>query len=191
MLKNGIKDPVSALTHFIGLLACIPCIFDLIFQASHQDAMTQVIGFAIFGLSLVLLYGASTIYHTLYVSEAKTILLRRIDHIMIFVLIAGTYTPICLVSLAGPWGWTMLALIWILAIGGAVMKIFWIQAPRWLSTSIYYHGMVGSHCFRSIAESSFLGWGGAASGRRSGLYSWRYYIWIEKTESAIGWFWIP
>ena len=49
MLKNGIKDPVSALTHFIGLLACIPCIFDLIFQASHQDAMTQVIGFAIFG----------------------------------------------------------------------------------------------------------------------------------------------
>ena len=56
---------------------------------------------------------------------------------------------------------------------------------------VYYHGMVGSHCFRSIAESSFLGWGGAASGRRSGLYSWRYYIWIEKTESAIGWIWIP
>ena len=56
---------------------------------------------------------------------------------------------------------------------------------------VYYHGMVGSHCFRSIAESSFLGWGGAASGRRSGLYSWRYYIWIEKTESGIGWFWIP
>lgn len=137
MLKNSIKDPVSALTHFIGLLACIPCIFVLLYQAAQCDTMVHVIGFAVFGLSLVLLYGASTIYHSLNVSEAKTMLLRRIDHIMIFVLIAGTYTPICLVSLAGPWGWTMLALIWILAIGGAVMKIFWIQAPRWLSTSLY------------------------------------------------------
>lgn len=53
---------------------------------------------------------------------------------------------------------------------------------------VYYHGMVGSHCFRSIAESSFLGWGGAASGRRSGLYSWRYYIWIEKPNLALAGF---
>ena len=137
LVKHSIKDPVSALTHFIGLLACIPCISVLLFQASHQDAIIQVIGFAVFGLSLMLLYGASTIYHTLNVSEAKTILLRRIDHIMIFVLIAGTYTPICLVPLAGAWGWTMLALIWILAIGGVFMKIFWMQAPRWLSTALY------------------------------------------------------
>ena len=80
LVKHSIKDPVSALTHFIGLLACIPCISVLLFQASHQDAIIQVIGFAVFGLSLMLLYGASTIYHTLNVSEAKTILLRRIDH---------------------------------------------------------------------------------------------------------------
>lgn len=137
MTKHSVKDPVSALTHFIGLIACIPCIFVLLFQAAQCDTMVHVIGFAVFGLSLVLLYGASTIYHSLNVSEAKTMLLRRIDHIMIFVLIAGTYTPICLVSLAGPWGWTMLVLIWILAIGGAVMKIFWLQAPRWLSTTLY------------------------------------------------------
>lgn len=137
MFKQNVKDPISALTHFIGLLACIPCIFVLLYEASHYDTMAHVIGFAIFGLSLVLLYSASTIYHSLCVSEARTQLLRRIDHIMIFVLIAGTYTPICLVSLAGPWGWTILVLIWILAIGGTFMKIFWLQAPRWLSTSLY------------------------------------------------------
>lgn len=137
MLKYGARDPISALTHFIGLIACIPCIFVLLFEAAQRDTATHIIGFAVFGLSLVLLYGASTIYHSLWVSQEKILLLRRIDHIMIFVLIAGTYTPICLVSLAGPWGWIMLSLIWTLAICGTIMKIFWLQAPRWLSTSLY------------------------------------------------------
>lgn len=133
----GVKDPVSALTHFIGLIGCIPCIFMLLLQSARYETAVYMIGFGVFGLSLVLLYSASTIYHAVHVSEAKTLLLRRIDHIMIFVLIAGTYTPICLISLAGPTGWTLLALIWLLAIGGIVMKIFWLQAPRWLSTSLY------------------------------------------------------
>ncbi len=137
MFKNGVKDPISALTHFIGLIACIPCTFVLLFEASHFDTVMPVIGFAVFGLSLILLYSASTVYHSLFVSEEKTLLLRRVDHIMIFVLIAGTYTPICLIPLAGPWGWAMLILIWLLALGGALMKIFWMEAPRWLSTALY------------------------------------------------------
>lgn len=137
LLKKSIKDPVSAFTHFIGLLACIPCIIFLLFESLHRSTWISVIGFAVFGISLLLLYGASTIYHSLSVSEAKTQLLRRIDHIMIFVLIAGTYTPICLICLEGPWGWGMLALIWTLAIGGIFLKIFWLQAPRWLSTTLY------------------------------------------------------
>ncbi|MFV0314125.1 MAG: PAQR family membrane homeostasis protein TrhA [Anaerotignum sp.] len=136
-IELKIKDPVSALTHFIGFLAVIPCFILLMNEAARNASMWHLLGFAIFGTSLLLLYGASTIYHTLRLSEAKSNTLRRIDHMMIFVLIAGTYTPICLVSLHGRWGWSMLVLIWGFALAGILLKIFWMNAPRWLSTMIY------------------------------------------------------
>ena len=129
-----VKDPMSAFTHFIGFLAVIPVFICLLNMA---ETKLQVIGFTIFGISLLLLYGASTIYHTLKLSAEKTALLRRIDHMMIFVLIAGTYTPVCLVTLAGKWGTILLTAIWGIAIAGVFMKIFWMGAPRWLSTTIY------------------------------------------------------
>lgn len=132
-----IKDPGSAGTHFFGFLAVIP-IFAVLMELSRQEATVwHTTGFLIFGISLLLLYGASTIYHTFTLAPDKTMLLRKIDHMMIFVLIAGTYTPICLVSLHGAWGWTLLVLIWVFAIGGICLKIFWMNAPRWLSTLIY------------------------------------------------------
>lgn len=129
-----VKDPISALTHFIGFLAVIPVYIALLELAETKQ---QMIGFGVFGLSLMLLYGASTIYHTLMLSAEKTALLRRIDHMMIFVLIAGTYTPVCLVALAGKWGTVLLSAIWSIAILGVLMKVFWMGAPRWLSTLIY------------------------------------------------------
>ena len=132
--KFQVKDPMSAFTHFIGFLAVIPVFICLLNMA---ETKLQVIGFTIFGISLLLLYGASTIYHTLKLSAEKTALLRRIDHMMIFVLIAGTYTPVCLVTLAGKWGTILLTAIWGIAIAGVFMKIFWMGAPRWLSTTIY------------------------------------------------------
>ena len=132
-----VKDPMSALTHFIGFLAVIPCFILLMQKAKLEAGIWHQWGFAIFGISLLLLYGASTIYHTLKLSPKKVSLLRRVDHMMIFVLIAGTYTPICLVSLHGKWGWTMLVLIWAFALAGILLKIFWMNAPRWLSTLIY------------------------------------------------------
>ncbi|MBM6828419.1 hemolysin III family protein [Anaerotignum lactatifermentans] len=132
-----IKDPGSAGTHFFGFLAVIP-VFIILMELSRRYATAwHSAGFFVFGLSLLLLYGASTIYHTLVLSPEKTKVLRRIDHMMIFVLIAGTYTPICLVSLHGIWGWTLLGLIWAFALFGIGMKIFWMNAPRWLSTLIY------------------------------------------------------
>lgn len=151
-----VKDPISALTHFIGFLAVIPvfiCLLDL------ADTKLQQISFIVFGFSLLLLYGASTIYHTLKVSAEKTALLRRIDHMMIFVLIAGTYTPVCLVPLAGKWGTILLSAIWAIAIAGVFMKIFWMGAPRWLSTMIYVvMGWLSITAFVPLLKA--VGWGG-------------------------------
>lgn len=151
-----VKDPISALTHFIGFLAVIPvfiCLLDL------ADTKLQQISFIVFGFSLLLLYGASTIYHTLKVSAEKTALLRRIDHMMIFVLIAGTYTPVCLVPLAGKWGTILLSAIWTIAVAGVFMKIFWMGAPRWLSTMIYVvMGWLSITAFVPLLKA--VGWGG-------------------------------
>lgn len=132
-----IKDPVSALTHFIGFLAAIPITILLIYEASISASKLHVIAFSIFGATLLALYGASTIYHWLCISKEKEKILRRIDHMMIFVLIAGTYTPVCLIPLNGKWGWTLLSLVWGFALAGIVLKIVWMEAPRWLSTVIY------------------------------------------------------
>lgn len=135
--KFTVKDPISALTHFIGFIAVIPCFILLMERAVANGDVWQMVGFAVFGVSLLLLYGASTTYHTLDLSPEKNNTLRRIDHMMIFVLIAGTYTPICLVPLHGKWGWILLGLIWGIALAGILLKIFWMNAPRWLSTLIY------------------------------------------------------
>ena len=132
-----VRDPGSAATHFLGFLIVIPVFVVLLREAFLQASIAHLIGFSIFGLSLLLLYGASTVYHTLVVSEEKQFLLGQIDHIMIFVLIAGTYTPICLISLQGVWGSVLLVLIWILAAMGILWKMVWMQAPRWLSTALY------------------------------------------------------
>jgi len=134
---NKIKDPVSALTHFIGFLITIPCTAMLIYIANKESDMLHVISMAIFGAALMLLYGASSVYHAFNTSEKVNAILRRVDHMMIFVLIAGTYTPVCLLPLRGPWGWTILVLVWAIAIAGIVLKALWIDAPRWLSSAIY------------------------------------------------------
>ncbi len=109
----------------------------LLWLAITARDVRQVVAFTIFGLSQIALYTASTLYHSLPLTPAGIAKLRRIDHMMVFVLIAGTYTPICLVVLGGGWGWGMLAVVWSLAIAGLVLKSRWMHAPKWLSTGIY------------------------------------------------------
>ncbi len=135
--KFRIKEPVNALTHFLGFLLSIPILIIFLKKAKEEASFVSVIAFLIFGISLLLLYGASTMYHTLNISEKGTALLRRVDHMMIFVLIAGTYTPVCLIPLRGKWGWTLLICVWTFAIAGILLKIFWLNAPRWFSTLLY------------------------------------------------------
>ena len=154
--KFQVKDPMSALTHFIGFLAVIPVGFSLL---ELSETKVQFISFIVFSISLLLLYGASTIYHTLRLSAEKTALLRRSDHMMIFILIAGTYTPVCLNVLSGKFGTILLGAIWAIAVAGVFMKIFWMGAPRWLSTMIYViMGWLSITAFVPLMKT--VGWGG-------------------------------
>ncbi len=136
-MQRIIKDPVSALTHLAGAVLAIPCTVLLVLEAHRHASGLLVFAFAVFGGALFLLYTASTLYHTLHVSEKRRMSLRRIDHMMIFILIAGTYTPVCLGPLRGAWGWTLLALVWGFAVFGITLKALWMNAPRLLSTGIY------------------------------------------------------
>jgi hemolysin III len=134
---NKLREPISGLTHFVGLLLSIAALVLLVTYAAIKGTPWHIVAFAIFGTSLILLYGASSLYHLLPLSQHGIKILRRLDHIMIFVLIAGTYTPVCLVPLRGAWGWSLFGVIWGIAIAGIFLSLFWINAPRWLSTLIY------------------------------------------------------
>lgn len=131
------KDPVSAFTHLIMLLFVIPLCSLLIYRASVEATVWHVVSFSIFTAGLILLYSASTIYHAVNINDRVSAVLKRIDHMMIFVLIAASYTPVCLVPLRGVWGWSLLGIVWFCAIAGIILKAVWIDAPRWLSTAIY------------------------------------------------------
>jgi hemolysin III len=136
-MLQKLRDPVSSLTHLAGAILAIPLTIVLIAEAVRHASARHIVAFAVFGASLFLLYTASAIYHMPRFSEKAIRVLRRIDHMMIFVLIAGTYTPVCLLPLQGVWGWTLFGLVWGLAAAGIVLKAVWMQAPRWLSTAIY------------------------------------------------------
>ena len=132
-----IKDPGSAVTHFIGMLMAMFAAVPLLIKAAREPDRIHLIALAIFIVSMSLLYAASTTYHTLDLSERTNKILKKIDHMMIFILIAGTYTPICLITLKGPVGYGLLALVWGIAIVGIVIKGFWIYCPKWLSSVLY------------------------------------------------------
>lgn len=134
---RNIKDPMSTLTHFIGVILSIFAVFSLVKKASEVGSVLHVVAFTVFGISLILLYVASTTYHMIKRPKRLSNALHRIDHMMIFVLIAGTYTPICLIPLKGTLGLTFLSIIWSVAIAGILFKVFWMNAPRWINTGIY------------------------------------------------------
>jgi hemolysin III len=132
-----IRDPISGLSHLFGALLSFTGLAILVQYASAYGTIRHMLSFIVFGVSLILLYTASTLYHLLSVSDVVTKILRRIDHMMIYVLIAGTYTPICLIALRGIWGWSLLICIWLMAFAGIMLKLFWFNAPRWFSTLLY------------------------------------------------------
>lgn len=139
MTRLHIKDPGSAITHFIAMVLSVLAATPLLFKAYRDTGNFSLtwLSLAIFIISMILLYAASTIYHTLDISPKVNKLLRKIDHMMIFILIAGTYTPVCMVVLGDRTGWMLLALVWSIAIMGITIKACWITCPKWFSSIIY------------------------------------------------------
>lgn len=129
----------SAITHGIGaLLACLATgVLITLAALSGENVTRSVVSYTVYGAALIGLYTASTLYHCIPAGEKGRRALRKLDHIMIFMLIAGTYTPICLLQLKDAVGWAIFGVIWALAVGGSLMKLFWINAPRWMASAAY------------------------------------------------------
>ena len=138
--NKHLKDPGSAITHFIGMLMAIFAAVPLLIKAAREPDHIYLISLTIYALSLILLYAASTTYPTFDLSEKANTILKKIDHMMIFILIAGSYTPICLITLKGRTGVILLSLVWGIALVGIILKAFWVFCPKWVS-SILYIGM--------------------------------------------------
>lgn len=133
-----IREPINGLTHLFGAIMAFFGLIALIIKASITTGSTLAItAVIIFGISMILLYSASATYHMVIARDRVIAFLRRIDHSMIFVLIAGTYTPLCLISLEGSLGWTLFGIVQGLALLGVTYKLIWFSAPRWLSTVLY------------------------------------------------------
>lgn len=138
--KHHIKEPGSAITHFIGMLMAIFAAVPLLIKAAHEPSRIYIISLTIYAASLILLYAASTSYHTFDISPKVNTILKKIDHMMISVLIAGSYTPVCLIVLKGKTGIILLTIVWAIAIAGILIKAFWVYCPKWVS-SVLYIGM--------------------------------------------------
>lgn len=136
-MQITVRDPGSALTHFIGMMMAVLASVPLLVKAAVSSGRLCFIAMAVFMCSMILLYAASTTYHTLNLGEKTLKIFKKIDHMMIFVLIAGSYTPVCLITLGGHIGYTLLAVVWGIALFGIILKACWVTCPKWFSSLIY------------------------------------------------------
>jgi len=134
----SVKDPISALTHFVGFIVSIiltPLIFT---KASYAgSSLTGLVALYIYRLSVSLLFAASTTYHTFLLPERPARILKKFDHMSIFVMIAGTYTPVCLMLMKPEDGIPLLIAVWTVALIGMAVKAFWVYCPKYVSSVIY------------------------------------------------------
>jgi len=129
---NTLKYPIRSLIGVIAVLLSIVATILLIYRAATPGSAWHVVSFSIYGVSLITLWTMSTLYHSLNVSIKANRTLEQLDHAMIYFLIAGTYTPICLIVLRGGWGWSLFGVNWALAITGIVLKLVFRQSEKWL-----------------------------------------------------------
>ena len=154
-----IREPVNGASHLVGLLLAGAGTILLLRMAQGPS---ELVAFGIYGATLILLYGASTLYHTLPLPERPLRALRTLDHIAIYFLIAGTYTPVALITLKGRLGWTLLTAVWLIALAGIPFKLFYLHAPVWLSTGTYlamgYLALVAVVPIAHAVSSGGLAW---------------------------------
>ena len=136
-MQITIREPGSALTHFIAMMMAVFAAVPLLLKAGLTSGMRNFGAMAVFMISMILLYAASATYHTVNLSGNRLKFFRKLDHMMIFVLIAGSYTPVCLIILGRSVGYPLLALVWGIALIGMVINLCWITCPKWVSSVIY------------------------------------------------------
>jgi hemolysin III len=173
------EEIVNSITHGIGALLSIAGLVIFIVWAAGSGSGWQIVSFSIFGGTLIILYLASTLYHGLPMPRVKQAF-KIIDHSAIFLLIAGTYTPFMLINLRGPWGWSILGIIWALAIMGILLKIFYISKFRKISMALYvFMGWLGIVAFKEIfahvppLSLTLLAFGGLSYTIGLAFYGWR------------------
>ena len=135
-LRHSLEEIANAITHGIGLLLSIAGFVVLLVLAALRGTAWHIVACSIYGATLICLYAASTLYHAVISPRVKRAL-RIFDHSAIYLLIAGTYTPFLLVSLRGPWGWSLFGVIWGLALVGVLFKFWFVERFAILSTAVY------------------------------------------------------
>lgn len=136
-MKITIREPGSAITHYIAMMLAMVAAVPLLIKATYSQDVKHVIAMLIFIISMILLYGASTLYHSVNLTGNALKLFKKIDHMMIFVLIAGSYTPVCMLVLDKAQGYPLLGLVWGTAVAGMIMKLCWVTCPKWVSSVVY------------------------------------------------------
>ncbi|MCM3706067.1 MULTISPECIES: PAQR family membrane homeostasis protein TrhA [Cytobacillus] len=159
-MNSYIREPINGLTHLAGAILSFAGLLAMVIKASLTTSSPLAItAVAIFGISLMLLYSASAVYHMVIAKDKVIAFLRKLDHSMIYVLIAGSYTPFCLITLNGVTGWVLFGIVTAVALSGILFKMIWFNCPRWLSTALYIAmGWIIVFAFSPLSESlSFSG----------------------------------
>ena len=137
-MQEYIREPFNALSHLAGAVLSVVALIAMIFKASMQDSpILHIVAVIIFGVSMILLYSASATYHMVLAKDKVIAFLRKLDHSMIFLLIAGSYAPFCLIALNGTSGFVLFSVVAGIAVAGILFKMVWFNCPRWLSTGLY------------------------------------------------------
>ena len=136
-MNRHLREPFSGLSHLFGAVMAIAAIPYMLTNLPALNAGTYIASYLVFGISMFLMFISSAVYHLMEISEAGVRALKRLDHMAIYVMIAGSYTPYCLIGLEGSQSWIMFSVVWGIAALGILKKIFWLHAPRWFSTALY------------------------------------------------------
>ena len=160
-MQITIREPGSAITHFIGMLLAVFAAVPLLVKAGVSSGARSFASMTIFITSMILLYGASTMYHSVNLAGRGLRIFRKLDHMMIFVLIAGSYTPVCLIILSREIGYRLLAIVWGIALVGMLIKACWVTCPKWFSSIIYISMgwvciLVVGQLFDTLPTAAFL-----------------------------------
>jgi hemolysin III len=145
---SKLREPVNGLTHLAGAVAAL--VGQIVLLSMAWNGLEKVISVLVYGFSLILLFSASAIYHMAQVGPKALQNLRKLDHSAIYLLIAGTYTPMCMLAFTGFFRWGLLAIVWSIAVIGILVKLFYINAPRWLSAGVYV--LMGWMCVAAAGQ---------------------------------------